>query len=80
MSEALRPGSVVRLKSGGPQMTVGEIDGQYVKVDWFDRDKKHQTAKFSLLQLIGVPVGDFSDEQLLAIMHASKGKGAKRKK
>lgn len=29
-------GSVVQLKSGGPQMTVSEVDGAKVRVQWFE--------------------------------------------
>jgi len=41
----IKPGDVVRLKSGGPLMTVSSIDGKLVNVCWFSGD----TPKFSKL-------------------------------
>lgn len=37
------PGDVVRLKSGGPKMTVCTIQGGSVDVRWFDRDGMNET-------------------------------------
>jgi uncharacterized protein YodC (DUF2158 family) len=42
----MNEGSIVRLKSGGPLMTVGEIkDGVYYCV-WMDIENKFQSANF----------------------------------
>ena len=41
------PGDVVRLKSGGPKMTVLESDGEQVQCKWFDRNGKLHTENFS---------------------------------
>jgi uncharacterized protein YodC (DUF2158 family) len=42
----VKEGSIVRLKSGGPLMTVGEIkDGVYYCV-WMDTEDKFQCANF----------------------------------
>lgn len=34
-----KPGDVVRLKSGGENMTVSEVDGDDVHVTWMDNGK-----------------------------------------
>ncbi len=35
----LEVGDVVQLKSGGPRMTVEEIDGKLIDCVWFEKDK-----------------------------------------
>jgi uncharacterized protein YodC (DUF2158 family) len=46
MSNAsFKPGDTVRLKSGGPVMTVTAVDGDTILCDWFDGTKKSE-AKF----------------------------------
>ncbi|MBM4042792.1 MAG: DUF2158 domain-containing protein [Planctomycetes bacterium] len=40
MTEELRPGDVVQLRSGGPLMTVASIDEHGVTCMWFDRNKR----------------------------------------
>jgi uncharacterized protein YodC (DUF2158 family) len=36
----VKPGDVVMLKSGGPKMTVDQLDGARVWCDWFEGSKK----------------------------------------
>lgn len=55
VNERLKPmqfesGEVVRLKSGGPRMTVDVAitDGQSVNCSWFDTDYKLQHSSFSV--------------------------------
>jgi uncharacterized protein YodC (DUF2158 family) len=51
MSGNFGKGSVVRLKSGGPQMTVRDVvDGGWAVCDWFD-GKEAKTANFQTDQL-----------------------------
>ena len=57
MSE-IKEGSVVQLKSGGPQMTVRWVEDEYgtmmVNCDWFIQDKapwKHENKTFALTSL-----------------------------
>ena len=53
-STAFKAGDVVRLKSGGPKMTVSSVSDYYgelmVYCDWFDAQKR-STDKFSPLAL-----------------------------
>ncbi len=37
--QPIKAGDVVKLKSGGPQMTVEDTDGQRVKVVWMEKGK-----------------------------------------
>ena len=48
-----KPGDVVRLKSGGPLMTVHAVnpDGETVQCVWFV-DKKQQFGEFMIVALI----------------------------
>jgi uncharacterized protein YodC (DUF2158 family) len=54
MAEALKIGDKVRLKSGGPVMTIGGIgintarrtDLNYWRCDWFDRDHNPHTEHY----------------------------------
>ncbi len=51
MAETFKPGDVVRLKSGGPQMTVSRVDNGRVLCEWF-ADKKHEHAFFDVAVLV----------------------------
>lgn len=46
MSDQLKPGDVVRLKSGGPSMTVDEIIDEwglkYLYCSWFDQNRMNR--------------------------------------
>lgn len=48
----IQPGSLVRLKSGGPKMTVDSVDStqQHANCSWF-KGKKHRRAQMSLATL-----------------------------
>ena len=39
---AIKPGETVRLKSGGPLMTVKTLDGSYAICDWFEGKNKKE--------------------------------------
>ncbi len=43
----MKVGDVVVLKSGGPQMTVEEIENNFVYCTWFDGQKERQKDSFS---------------------------------
>lgn len=48
MSEnTFKVGDVVTLRSGGPYMTVGVINGCEIGCVWFDRHEARQTAFFT---------------------------------
>ncbi len=42
----LKPGDIVRLKSGGPQMTVSYFEGHNVECVWFGADGDFKRASF----------------------------------
>ena len=44
-------GDIVRLKSGGPKMTVLESGGEQVQCKWFDRNGKMHTDSFPTAML-----------------------------
>lgn len=44
-------GSIVRLRSGGPSMTVRQIGGDIVIASWFNEIKELSEAKFSVREL-----------------------------
>ena len=46
----MKPGDTVRLKSGGPVMTIREIDGEYAACDWFNGSELKR-GRFHLSQL-----------------------------
>ena len=43
------PGDIVRLKSGGPKMTVLDAKGEAVTCKWFDRNGKLHSDGFPAL-------------------------------
>jgi uncharacterized protein YodC (DUF2158 family) len=48
-------GDVVKLKSGGPKMTVEKIDTElYAVCWWFDKNEEAKTSKFCLETLMTV--------------------------
>jgi uncharacterized protein YodC (DUF2158 family) len=46
-----KAGDTVRLKSGGPLMTIVWVEGEECYCQWFD-DKKVAGSKFRLVQLV----------------------------
>ena len=52
MAKALKPGDRVRLRSGGPLMTVHKINGQNIDCQWFTTDGLLQAATFPLYMLM----------------------------
>ncbi len=53
--ENLKPGDVVKLKSGGPDMTVGEKLTTGFLCYWFADNYKRESAAFSVSSLKLVP-------------------------
>ncbi len=46
MADGLKPGDLVRLKSGGPKMTVMKIESGRVLCEWFGPNEKHEVKSF----------------------------------
>jgi uncharacterized protein YodC (DUF2158 family) len=40
-AEQFNVGDVVRLKSGGPKMTVTKVDSKWITCNWFEGNKVH---------------------------------------
>ena len=55
---SIEVGSKVMLKSGGPEMTVKEIDGKKVNCTWFDKSGKITEHEFAIEQLEEYNIGD----------------------
>jgi uncharacterized protein YodC (DUF2158 family) len=47
----MNAGDVVQLKSGGPSMTVREVEGKDVYCVWFDQKRVLQSERFELTVL-----------------------------
>jgi uncharacterized protein YodC (DUF2158 family) len=64
-----KTGDDVRLKSGGPQMTVvGYTEKGQTECCWFDDDKKERRTQFPEAALVLTPAAELSDDQLRAEM------------
>lgn len=50
MSNGLKPGDLVSLKSGSPKMTLSKVDGNYAVCDWFEGTKP-MSATFPLTSI-----------------------------
>ena len=48
----IQAGSVVELKSGGPNMTVKWVENGYAYCEWFNKDLKVEGEKFAVAQLV----------------------------
>lgn len=46
MADQFKPGDTVILKSGGPMMTVTEVEGTRVFCEWFDAKNNPQSRSF----------------------------------
>jgi uncharacterized protein YodC (DUF2158 family) len=51
MANTFNPGDTVRLKSGGPLMTVTAVDDPRVYVTWFDESNKRHSEIFPAIAL-----------------------------
>jgi uncharacterized protein YodC (DUF2158 family) len=51
MLDRIEIGDTVKLKSGGPFMTVSSISGDFVSCEWFDMHNQAQTKSFRLITL-----------------------------
>ncbi|MFN4186137.1 MAG: YodC family protein [Hyphomonas sp.] len=61
--DGLEVGALVKLRSGGPAMTVHSIDSDEVVCHWFVKDELKQKA-FKAIQLQGLEVEEMSDQEL----------------
>jgi uncharacterized protein YodC (DUF2158 family) len=52
MSEEINAGDTVKLKSGGPPMTVDSIDNRTAWCSWFDSKGDLKTGSFPLTSLV----------------------------
>jgi uncharacterized protein YodC (DUF2158 family) len=43
-SAPFKPGDTVRLKSGGPAMTVVAVEGERITCDWFEGSQKYEAT------------------------------------
>jgi uncharacterized protein YodC (DUF2158 family) len=59
MTTEFKPGDIVRLKSGGPDMTVSSIDPhkKYLHCEWF-AGKKREFGQFSFVVIEAVSRAD----------------------
>jgi uncharacterized protein YodC (DUF2158 family) len=51
MADEFKPGDVVKLKSGGPLMTVVTADSKEAECEWFDEKKVPQRHTFFVTSL-----------------------------
>lgn len=54
-NKSFKNGDIVRLKSGGPWMTINELynNDKYARCIWFDKDQKLQEETFSVIVIVG---------------------------
>jgi uncharacterized protein YodC (DUF2158 family) len=72
---ALAAGRTARLNSGGPLMTVREVEGDTVRCDWFDKEGRLRNAEFLANQVHEDSGGD-TLAKLLEQVEAEKVAGA----
>jgi uncharacterized protein YodC (DUF2158 family) len=52
MAETFKPGDTVRMKSGGPLMTVDSINNEELWCEWFDEKNQPQSRSFKQHTLV----------------------------
>jgi len=52
MPDTLRIGDTVKLKSGGPPMTVSLVGNEQVNCDWFDLHHQAHTKAFKICSIV----------------------------
>jgi uncharacterized protein YodC (DUF2158 family) len=52
MAEQFKPGDTVKLKSGGPLMTIQSITGDEAWCEWFNAKEERQSGSFGLHMLV----------------------------
>jgi uncharacterized protein YodC (DUF2158 family) len=50
-AEDLRPGQVVRLRSGGPTMAISAVERAYADCEWFDAENELHRERYSVVSL-----------------------------
>lgn len=51
MDNAIKPGDVVQLKSGGPEMTVSYLDDNEAYCEWFDSKEEPHAQRYAVIVL-----------------------------
>lgn len=66
MKNSFKEGDEVQLKSGGPKMTVEEVDGENITCIWFDSKNtpQHKTFIDATLKLYQHTIGARRDQTL----------------
>lgn len=58
----MKTGDVVRLKSGGPKMTLGEVDNVYGACEWFEHNVVYEREfSVAMLEVVAEEEGTYKD-------------------